>query len=297
MDKSRAVSAVILSALASVGSISQARIHQPIYLPERSCFDGFYVGVGGGGVLGDLHASSTTQSLVTPSSNADSPRATFIEQHESHPNHFLGTAFIGFGNVIYRAYEGIELWGTIGSNDSFGFAGSKAGVTKSMIQEVTPSFITRQGTHSLTTTVTRVNYPHNLEGGVDGKLGWLLTPTTLLYGRAGVGFNKFEFVTTSFVVGTSTVPDFVTETGVLSYKVHKNVDYRFGAGLEQHFSHHWSLRADYIFTHYGWLGGFKSITPSPSESLNLRNPDFLRNVTRASLNNSAVLLSLLYTFN
>lgn len=283
MDKSRLVSTLILGTLATVGSVSQA-IHEPIYAPLKSCFDGLYIGVGAGGVWGDFHRTTSTRGLVSPLSSAYTS-ATLLDQHESHPNHFLGTAFIGFGNTIGRIYDGIELWVTQSGHSSTRLADA---LTKTM------HFM--QASETIVLSNTTQYKLHNFEGGIDGKLGWLLTPTTLLYGKAGIGFNEFKLMTTSSVRGSSnTLP--LVETGSLSYGAKKNIDYRFGAGLEQHFSPHWSLRADYTFTHYGWLGNFKSVIPSPTARPHETPADVLTSFSRASLNNSAVLLSILYTFN
>jgi opacity protein-like surface antigen len=88
------------------------------------------------------------------------------------------------------------------------------------------------------------NQPVNLEldwmVSVIGRVGWLATPTTLLYGLGGWSYGHFDVEDVpSYNFGLGKLQDF-----------HANGP-TVGGGIEQKLSPKWSLRAEYRYTDFG----------------------------------------------
>lgn len=88
------------------------------------------------------------------------------------------------------------------------------------------------------------NSEHLWDGSIRGRAGFLVTPTWLLYGTAGVAWQKIEGTTTCSAatcpsIGGGTQTDSRTLTG-----------WTLGGGIEGMVSPNWLLRAEYRYSDY-----------------------------------------------
>jgi outer membrane immunogenic protein len=90
----------------------------------------------------------------------------------------------------------------------------------------------------------------NSFGSIRGRLGYLLTPSFLLYGTAGFAYGDFDFS-----VNGDTQSELFT-------------GYQVGAGTELKFSEPWALKLEYVYTDFG------SETLSHNGIANTYEPDF-----------------------
>ena len=85
------------------------------------------------------------------------------------------------------------------------------------------------------------------EEGLDGRLGWIATPNTLLFARVGVAVNNIKLIsdTTAYTNGTVT-----PATKLLNYGASKScAGLRVGGGIEQDLA---PMMRGLRFTYYGF---------------------------------------------
>jgi len=77
---------------------------------------------------------------------------------------------------------------------------------------------------------------------VGGRIGYVVSPQTLIYAKAGYTNAR---INTDYTVGTARIED------------HSDLDgYRLGAGLEYNVTPQAYLKAEYRYSHYGNAGGY-----------------------------------------
>jgi opacity protein-like surface antigen len=239
--------------------------------PIPMSFNGFYAGIGGGATFGDT-TLQFTNFLNRPGRNN-----TFLtNKNSAFSNNGLGVAFIGYGHAFQSFYLGGEVGGSLSN-------GARTTTHSLAQQEVgfpTP-FI-----------VSNVSNMHlkDYEFTVDARPGFLVTASTLVYGRIGAAFNRINLNSASqFQFSTATS----AKIALLPYNVsHSETGLRLGVGFEKMFTRHLSLRGDYIFTDYGKLNG-RGIVPFPF----LGPQVTFSNTTRLKLQTHTVLASLSYYFS
>jgi outer membrane immunogenic protein len=89
--------------------------------------------------------------------------------------------------------------------------------------------------------LTRMNIVDNWLASIRGRIGYLVTPATLVYFTGGGAWGQVGY-TASAANETSTY----VATSALSKTVSGSV---LGGGLEYVFSNNWSVRAEYLFYH------------------------------------------------
>jgi opacity protein-like surface antigen len=147
----------------------------------------------------------------------------------------MGKLFVGYGHVFDWSYLSAEIFGNYGGLDS------------SYITSADNSLGTGQIT---TATTARLN---NGEYGIDGKLGFLVSPDTLLYARLGASFNRLHIDSNTTHVTTGPT------TTALNYGASvSTTGFRYGLGVEQRVCHNGGLQLDYTFTDYGSLTAVNS---------------------------------------
>ncbi|MBS0646823.1 MAG: outer membrane beta-barrel protein [Verrucomicrobia bacterium] len=133
-----------------------------------------------------------------------------------------------------------------------------------------------------------------LQGGIDFLPGWVANPLTLLYGRIGLGFAEASLDATGLNRGTLIVGGGVDNWNFPLTLAKSKIltTFRAGGGLEERFSSHLSLRADYIYTDYGKLSvqGLKNGSSGRGSSIAVSYLDSVH------VYDHAVLLGLNYRF-
>jgi outer membrane immunogenic protein len=133
--------------------------------------------------------------------------------------------------------------------------------------------------------VTQVSQENSWFGTLRGRLGFLATPSWLIYGTGGVAYGdtRTSFTTTATNFGATACPvTFTCATGVSSSN---RVGWAAGGGIEWMFAPQWTLRAEYLYMDLG----SQSVTAT---SLNTLLPvvnftatsTFKENIARAAIN-------------
>jgi outer membrane immunogenic protein len=215
--------------------------------PPPPLWTGFYLGANAGGTWS---SSNTVNTIGVPgpcdtrfipcvsapsSSMLSAELATFSVSHNNG-------GFIGGGQLGYN-YQFVPSWVAGFEADIQGIAGSR-------------------GTTTLTSVLADPPFPANpfLQtaavsrqvdwlGTLRGRLGFLATPTFLLYGTGGLAFGGVSAttnITQAVVNSTVTGPYFAL--GSLSAT---RVGWTAGGGIEWMFLPNWSLKAEYLYYNIG----------------------------------------------
>lgn len=235
---SYAALALALSAGSALAADLPSRKGPPAYLPPPPppMWTGFYLGLNAGGTFGNTGSSTTeTFGLI----NGASPIHGWVAglsaasvANNTDNGGFIGGAQIGynwqFGNNFVASVEadiqGVASSG--GARTGFGVANDPGVGT----------FVT------LTSHTARLDY----FGTVRGRLGWLFTPSLLLYGTGGLAYGGIQtstnFVTTELATnvgfGGSTFAD-------------TKVGWTAGGGFEWMFWPNWSAKVEYLYYDLG----------------------------------------------
>jgi outer membrane immunogenic protein len=161
-------------------------------------------------------------------------------------------AFIGGGQLGYNYQFGPSFVAGIEA-DIQGIAGARASASRSgavdALSSLVPPFPGNFAT-ALTTVNRRVDYL----GTVRGRLGWLLTPTLLIYGDGGLAYGRISSATS--IVGQNVGvnlgaccgnPPF-DSFGSLS---ETRVGWTAGGGAEWMFLPNWSAKVEYLYYDLG----------------------------------------------
>ena len=223
-----AAAAGALAALTSVslaadlpGRVS-APAPSPIYASPVMNWTGFYFGidVGGRSAKNGFTATQTGNPFgpvpfpATASRNLDYTGFYLSER--------LGYDY-QFGNNIVVGIEGL-----IG-----------AGTGKKAVVSTLPGFANVVGSADRIASRMRLDY------AIRGRLGYLVTPATLLYATGGVAFQDISMNAQCFAGGGACVAPRFTQTKS------SRTGYTIGAGVEQHLMGGLYARADYRYSDFG----------------------------------------------
>jgi outer membrane immunogenic protein len=229
----------------------------PVYVPPAPppLWTGFYIGLNAGGTWSSNNTVDTSAfpgpcnpgfggcslAVAGPinSSFVSAALATFSTSQGSNGG------FIGGGQVGYN-YQFGPSWVAGVEADIQGVAGStgSATFTRVLAEPVFP------GNPFLETASVsrRVDYI----GTLRGRLGWLATPTFLVYGTGGLAYGGVNATTniTQFIenVDSEASPNPFFSTGSLN---NTRVGWTAGGGVEWMFLPNWSLKVEYLYYDLG----------------------------------------------
>ena len=257
------VSAANAADLPVPNSHKKATVAVPASAVPKMSWTGFHVGVGGGGTF--LHSKSTVDSTVNQSNST-------AYNHETYSSVMNGThnlnGFGGFGNID----AGVDY-----QNGSFvigGFADMSFGSSRAHFSEIdnTPSTSTVLDNIGATNTQThRVSLGNVFDIG--GRLGYLATDRTLLYGLAGYSAGYINSASSISVVhdAGSILNSFDLTTQTKGW----HSGFTIGSGVEQALTDQITLKVEYRYSEYGHArssaasdaGGQGSATISQSDAV------------------------------
>lgn len=189
-----------------------------------SPFDGVYGGLSVGGVYGYFSQSGNAELNLGSGPLATTFQAPF-DTHTSNIALF-GGGQAGFGHVFNRVYLGMEANGDLGTVNNVNYP------------ELTDS------TSDLTANVKNTSSIQN-NYGVTFRPGFLITPTLMVYGQAGVEWAQIDFNSTATfgnIPGTNQI------YSISSASDSNQMGYRLGVGLEKKTTKHLSMHVEYDFT-------------------------------------------------
>jgi outer membrane immunogenic protein len=204
---------------AAEGLPPMSRIRGPE--PVGPSWTGFYVGLGIGVGAASYDISGTKTGTRTVNKPCKKYRAVWVgpycyhicteEQEYTEPFSDSGTTDIGPFGVVTVGYDQALKQGWVGGVFAdYDFASGISGD------------VTVGGVHT--------SLDHNYSWAVGARLGYLVTPSTLLYGTAG--YTQAEFELNGFAARTFG-------------------GYFVGAGIETFLRRNWTLRLEYRFSQFG----------------------------------------------
>jgi outer membrane immunogenic protein len=219
----------------------------PPYIPPPPppLWTGFYVGLNAGGTFGGSDTTTVSGGPVAVFNNSaasyNSTVAVGSIANGSVP--VSNGGFIGGGQVGYNFQTNNLVWGI--EADIQGLAGSSNSSSVSGVYPVAASLDNWNGTIRATKSIDYL-------GTVRGRLGFLFTPTLLVYGTGGLAYGganaSANFLATDTLFASQAVITGSTYSDTL-------VGWTAGAGLEWMFAPHWSAKVEYLYYDLGRLSG------------------------------------------
>ncbi len=213
--------------------------------PPPPLWTGFYVGLNAGGTFGGSNSYSTTAYPLAVS--ADPARALLSAEAAAtaagvfgagNNGGFIGGGQIGYNWQFYTNFViGVEadiqgVASNTGSINTFG---------------VVPSSFATRGVDSISTfgnDSSRLDYL----GTVRGRVGWLFTPTLMIYGTGGLAYGGVT--TNSSLVTAHSLPSGSAATSAFA---DTRVGWTAGGGVEWMFWPNWSAKVEYLYYDLGTI--------------------------------------------
>jgi len=247
-----AATATAIALVASTGAAFAAdlpsRKAAPVYVapPPPPLWTGFYVGLNAGGAFGGGSAQAYggpvwANPLGGPLAvQVSSALGTVTNANLSGSN----GGFLGGGQIGYNYQWGQNF--VVGLEaDIQGFAGGGGGGSAVTAASYVPAVDTQIG-------ATSVNRSLDYLGTVRGRIGYLVTPTLLLYGTGGLAYGGANLSSTFFSADQVFVPAgaLTPAFGGSSYS-DTRVGWTAGGGVEWLFSPNWSAKLEYLYYDLG----------------------------------------------
>lgn len=281
-------SAVAFAATALAADLP-SRAPPPVYLPPPPMWTGFYLGLNAG------YSWSSRNQVDTATANVfDDPFFHGEGEGVGAALSQTGTAsaptngFIGGGQIGYN-YQFVQsfLVGIEADIQGAGLRGNGSFVGYGV--DTFPD-------DDVSSTVA---HQKNVDwlGTVRGRIGWLATPTLLVYGTGGFAYGGVKARTTIASVWTNPVETFGEQWvgGNGSFSATR-VGWTAGAGLEWMFLPNWSLKTEYLYYNLGTVTyGVGSLTSVDFAGGGVRVINSSRVSTR--FDGNIVRVGLNYRFN
>lgn len=265
--KKKLIHTAVLTALLSASSIALAG--GPDIIPEPDYFSGFYIG----GIGGVHHNTINGSSSVTLSQDVVSPfifpPITFLEAGTLNTTDVSGGEYDGygglqggFGKVLnHMYYVGVQGWGEWGSSNETDSATAVAPLVPFPIffpVEPPNNFIIVDPSASATTSTTvRIGNDY----GVAAKLGWVVAPRSMIYGKIGASWADIKVSNSASATsnvniitpaGTTIFSGNTTLSASSSNEDDNQIGLLLGVGFEQFvYQDIVSLNVEADYTNYG----------------------------------------------
>ena len=301
------------SALALTGAAFAADLAPPPdYLapPPVMTWTGFYAGLNAGYTFGGSNSVDVETASQLPTSTLISPvrpdgdrkdgdrkdgreiktqtailATQFTDVLSLHNSGFIGGGQVGYNLQFANAW----LIGIEADIQGTGARGSASAIGIVPIAGLPPSTAQAQSNISVNNAVDYL-------GTVRGRLGYLVTPTLLIYGDGGFAYGGVhegvDIASTFPPSGLGLSPGFGSFTNT-------RPGWTAGGGLEWLFSPNWSVKAEYLYYDLGRVtfggGGLTLATSGPAAGFGPAGTTFFTDSTR--FNGHIVRVGLNYHFN
>jgi outer membrane immunogenic protein len=245
MKKALSVAALVLALTGSAlaADLPSYKAPPPPPLPPPPLWTGFYVGLNAGGTWSSSQNTSIGNfpALIGPLDAVGATGAAALSSSGILPTStsgFMGGGQIGYNWQFYNSFvAGIEadIQGVAASNsrgNGFGAA-------------VVPG-------NTAFTSVSFLSASKSLDylGTVRGRLGWLFTPTLLVYGTGGLAYGGVSSNTSYFQLFVPFPNGVNPSFGAGSFS-DTRVGWTAGGGLEWMFWPNWSAKVEYLYYDLG----------------------------------------------
>ncbi|CAJ0864659.1 hypothetical protein AMST5_01695 [freshwater sediment metagenome] len=134
-------------------------------------------------------------------------------------------------------------------------------------------------------------------GTVRGRLGWLFTPTLLLYGTGGLAYGGVTLNTATQVWNTGYFSNSIAPViGGVNFS-NTQVGWTAGGGLEWMFWPNWSAKVEYLYYDLGSVTQSFALPVVYNYSSNYSDASLFAGQVRARINGNVVRAGLNYHFN
>lgn len=289
-------------------------------------FSGFTIGVGLGATTLMSNLNSTTDgasnlpAIEIPNENAllalNPTPGNSINNYakgDIYKYGAMGNIFVGYGYVFdNHAYLGGELGlNILGANDATlkNTSTTNTTVTSTNFEDFPGIFGTANYANSLSTKTTATR--DSIEPFLDLKLGFLMTPTSLVYLRGGINYNTFKVKTegsfnaagnsswTSIADGSGSSSASTSSAFTASHKK-SQIGYRAGVGMEVMVTPNFGVGADYVYSFYRTVKANSNTSSSDVACDVLEGCQVvganMTNTSKANLSDQQVTAQLIYHF-
>lgn len=218
--------------------------------PPPPLWTGFYVGLNAGGAW-----ASNNSVYVTNWPAVGAISILNLPLSGSQPAN-SGAGFIGGGQIGYnwQFYNGRLVAGI--ETDIQGIAGSSGGGASWIATPLGVIPDPQTETFIPVNLLSGISVRKSLDyiGTVRGRLGWLFTPTLLVYGTGGLAYGGVNVNLTSFQ-SVSFAGALLPVQGGTAGVSDTRVGWTAGGGLEWMFMPNWSAKAEYLYYDLGPVTG------------------------------------------
>jgi|SRR5579875_2711177 outer membrane immunogenic protein len=208
--------------------------------PPPPMWTGFYIGLN----AGYEWAANKSVDVTSVSTTPGIPAAVGLAALANGSVPVEDSGFIGGGQIGYNYQLFGSNWVAGIEADIDGLAGAHGGGSTASVGTFPPAI--------LVPVNTALNATKSLDylGTVRGRIGYLLTPTLLIYGTGGLAYGGVQ----SEIGIVQTVPTFFgtfTGLGVSSSLSNTQVGWTAGGGVEWMFLPNWSAKVEYLYYDLG----------------------------------------------
>ncbi len=259
------------SALAADLPSTKAPIIEP---PPPLTWTGFYVGLNAGGTFdasGNSYVVDAPLFLNQRTDGSGRRGAATSAAAAAAGTGWLGTnngGFIGGGQVGYNYQFGTGLGGfgsawLVGVEaDIQGVAGDSGRTNLSSAAAIPAAPVFTPG--NVVIGVTQVSKALDYIGTVRGRIGFLFTPTLLLYGTGGLAYGGVNSSTSQFQVATDPFfGPFLTPAWATAGSFSDTLTgWTAGGGVEWMFAPNWSAKLEYLYYDLGSINYSNGVSAS-----------------------------------
>ncbi len=245
------VAALALTAGSAIAADLPSRKGPPMLPPPPPppLWTGFYVGANAGGTFGGSNSFSTVSYGIAPNPipalsllSAEAAASATSVYGGGNNGGFIGGGQVGYNWQFYNSFVvGVEadiqgVASNTGSINSFGVVPS--------------SFVP-----GVDTFTTFGNFSSRLDylGTVRGRLGWLFTPTLMVYGTGGLAYGGVTVNTSLLTTHSAGVPIIGGPFASVATSAFADtrVGWTAGGGVEWMFWPNWSAKVEYLYYDLG----------------------------------------------
>ncbi len=244
ITSSLAAISLALSAASALAADLPSLKAAPVILPPPPLWTGFYFGANVGGIF---DASTGAATNATPIFNDTTGAAL------GAPSYFGTASAASIASNASLSNAGVIGGGQAGYNWQFNnsfLAGLEADIQGTTLSSnaTASGAATEPSTGSLVSTTSSLSKSLGYLGTVRGRLGFLATPTLLVFGSGGLAYGGMNF--TNGLFQTSANPNFPFSAVSAEYN-DARIGWTAGGGVEWMFYGNWSAKVEYLYYDLG----------------------------------------------
>jgi outer membrane immunogenic protein len=210
--------------------------------PPAPLWTGFYVGLNAGGGFANSNQINTAGApLITGAGYSGAVANALAFSASNSVSGGTNGGFVGGGQVGYNFQFSNHFVAGVEA-DIQGVAGSSSNTTRSGVVSLGAWGFPAESYSSVSSARQGVDY----FGTVRGRLGWLATPTLLIYGTGGLAYGGVN-VTTGFAAQETLLPAVAASTSFSDTRI----GWTAGGGVEWMFWPNWSAKVEYLYYDLG----------------------------------------------